>query len=63
MNCSSVRYAAKHLRKRMTRSYYGNTWLSFWDRYVRWHCGGFDDGVRCWEYSSGTAFKVNSRVY
>ena len=63
MNCSSVRYAAKFLRKKYTRGWYPVGATHFWDGYVTWHCGAYDNGVKCWENSSGTAFKVNKWIY
>ena len=47
----------------MTRDYYPRGVVSFWDGYVTWHCGSYDNGVKCWENSSGTAFKVNKWIY
>ena len=62
MNCSSVRYAAKHLRKRLQRTYYPRTFVSFFDGYVTWHCGSFGNGgIDCDEYTSDTSFEVRAR--
>src|SRR4051794_41839821 len=44
MQCSSVRYAAKHLRKRMENTRSASPNVSFTDGYVRWHCYGSDGG-------------------
>jgi len=57
MNCASVRYAARHLRNRMARTWYGNPNVSFFDGYVRWNC--FANGaIECYELQSGTTFRV-----
>ena len=57
MNCASVRYAAKHLRKRMTQTWRGWPNVSYFDGYVRWYCRGLDGGgIHCREYTSNTSF-------
>ena len=65
MNCSSVRYAATQLARRVERQRrYPNPNMRFSDGYVTWHCsnrGGFT--VTCRENTSGTMFRVRFAVY
>ena len=58
MNCASVRYAQRAVRRQHRRQYgYPRLAGPFFDGYVTWHCrktGGYN--VRCSEYTTGTSF-------